>query len=116
MAILFSLAGCITISTKEQPETPAPSSPRKTTVSPPVASSPSLPESTANRELLEQSWMIYRQQFIQEDGRVIDYEASDRSTSEGQAYAMLRAALIDDPSTFALTLDWAEKKPEAPGC
>ncbi len=109
MAILFSLGGCITISTKEQPETPAPSSPRKTTVSPSVASSPSLPESTANRELLEQSWVIYRQQFIQEDGRVIDYEASDRSTSEGQAYAMLRAALIDDPSTFALTLDWAEK-------
>jgi endoglucanase len=108
MAISFSLAGCITISTKEQPETPAPPSPRKTTV-PPVASSPSLPQSTANRELLEQSWVIYRQQFIQEDGRVIDYQASDRSTSEGQAYAMLRAALIDDPNTFAVTLDWAEK-------
>ncbi|MGB6300238.1 MAG: glycosyl hydrolase family 8, partial [Rivularia sp. (in: cyanobacteria)] len=50
----------------------------------------------------------YRRRFIQRDGRVIDYEASDRSTSEGQAYAMLRAVLIDDSATFALTLNWGE--------
>jgi len=110
VGILFSLAGCITISTSEQPQTPItpspPSSPRVT--GSPVASSPSLPESTANRELLEQSWDIYRQQFIQEDGRVIDYQDSDRSTSEGQAYAMLRAVMINDPATFDLTLNWAE--------
>lgn len=106
-AILFSMAGCITISPKVQPETPVSPSPRKK-IMPSVASSPSLPTSTANRELLEQSWLIYRQQFIQSDGRVIDYEASDRSTSEGQAYAMLRAVLIDDPTTFDLALDWAE--------
>ncbi len=67
-----------------------------------------LPPSTPNRELLAVSWEIYRQSFIQSDGRVIDYEASDRSTSEGQAYAMLRAVMIDDPATFALTLNWAE--------
>jgi endoglucanase len=108
VAILFSLAGCIKISSTEQRETPVQPSPPKKGV-PSAASAPSLPESTANRELLEQSWVIYRQQFIQEDGRVIDYQASDRSTSEGQAYAMLRAALIDDPVTFGLTLDWAEK-------
>ncbi|WP_017315289.1 glycosyl hydrolase family 8 [Mastigocladopsis repens] len=67
-----------------------------------------LPKSTPNRELLAQSWETYRQRFIQDDGRVIDYEASDRSTSEGQAYAMLRAVLINDPATFALTLNWGE--------
>ena len=110
VGILFSLAGCITISTSEQPQTPItpspPSSPRVSVA--PVASSPSLPESTANRKLLEQSWTIYRQQFIQEDGRVIDYQDSDRSTSEGQAYAMLRAVMINDPTTFDLTLNWAE--------
>lgn len=39
---------------------------------------------------------------------MIDYEASDRSTSEGQAYALLRAVLINDPATFALTLNWSE--------
>ncbi len=67
-----------------------------------------LPESTPNRELLAQSWDSYRQRFIQSDGRVIDYQASDRSTSEGQAYALLRAVLINDPATFALTLHWSE--------
>ncbi|MBF2067059.1 MAG: glycosyl hydrolase [Calothrix sp. C42_A2020_038] len=67
-----------------------------------------LPESTPNRELLAQSWDGYRRRFIQSDGRVIDYEASDRSTSEGQAYAMLRAVIIDDADTFALTLKWGE--------
>ncbi|MEM6754289.1 MAG: glycosyl hydrolase family 8, partial [Cyanobacteria bacterium P01_C01_bin.38] len=67
-----------------------------------------LPASTPNRELLVESWDSYRRRFIQRDGRVIDYEASDRSTSEGQAYAMLRAVLIDDAATFALTLNWGE--------
>ncbi|MBD2354579.1 glycosyl hydrolase [Tolypothrix sp. FACHB-123] len=67
-----------------------------------------LPESTPNRQLLVESWDSYRRKFIQGDGRVIDYEASDHSTSEGQAYAMLRAVFIDDPETFALTLKWAE--------
>ncbi|KYC35979.1 glycosyl hydrolase [Scytonema hofmannii PCC 7110] len=68
----------------------------------------SLPQSTPNRELLVASWESYRQRFIQGDGRVIDYEAGDRSTSEGQAYAMLRAVLMNDFETFALTLKWGE--------
>ena len=73
-----------------------------------VQFSSTLPASTPNRELLIESWDSYRRRFIQRDGRVIDYEASDRSTSEGQAYAMLRAVLIDDSATFALTLNWGE--------
>jgi len=115
--ILLGLAGCISISSTPPPETASPKAPEASpqTSALPVASSPSLPESTANRELLEESWLIYRDKFIQEDGRVIDFEASDRSTSEGQAYAMLRAVILNDPTTFALTLDWAEKKPQACG-
>jgi endoglucanase len=122
IALLLSLVGCTSGSSKGQPETPQPSSsdswespePTPTPKLPTptlsgLRNAPSLPKSTANQELLEQSWDIYRQQFIQVDGRVIDYEDSDRSTSEGQAYAMLRAVLIDDPTTFALSLDWAEK-------
>ncbi|MBD2774843.1 glycosyl hydrolase family 8 [Iningainema tapete] len=61
-----------------------------------------------NGQLLAESWDSYRRRFIQKDGRVIDYEAGDRSTSEGQAYAMLRAVLVNDPTTFALTLKWGE--------
>jgi len=107
VAIVCNLSSCISISTTVPPETPLPPSPTATVAK--VSISPALPESTAQKDLLEQSWVVYRQQFIQEDGRVIDYQASDRSISEGQAYAMLRAALINDPTTFALTLDWAEK-------
>jgi endo-1,4-beta-D-glucanase Y len=59
-------------------------------------------------ELLSQSWQIYQQRFIQADGRVIDREADDRTVSEAQAYAMLRAVMIDDSTVFAQTLEWAE--------
>lgn len=109
-AVLLSVAGCVEIPSTQKPKTNPSPSPVTQPVGSPVATPPppSLPPSTANRKLLEESWIIYRQQFIQEDGRVIDYEASDRSTSEGQAYAMLRAVLINDPKTFDLTLDWAE--------
>jgi endoglucanase len=69
----------------------------------------SLPFRAENLPLLQESWIAYRQRFIQEDGRVIDREDGDRSTSEGQAYAMLRAVLINDPGTFVKTLNWAEQ-------
>jgi endoglucanase len=59
-------------------------------------------------EILQQSWLAYKQRFIQPDGRVIDWEQGGRSTSEGQAYAMLRSVFVNDPDTFALTLQWAE--------
>lgn len=59
-------------------------------------------------ELLDESWKSYRQRFIQPDGRVIDWESDQRTTSEGQAYAMLRAVFADDPDSFARTLNWAE--------
>jgi endoglucanase len=74
----------------------------------PTGGSTETPTETSTSELLQQSWQAYKQQFIQPDGRVIDREAGDRSTSEGQAYAMLRAVFINDPDTFAKTLTWAE--------
>jgi len=88
-----------------------------------IVKAPFLPAETvvmnpnANSDLLQQSWQAYRQRFIQGDGRVIDREAGDRSTSEGQAYAMLRAVLMDDRDTFDRVLTWGEnnlqrKKPD----
>ncbi|XHX79201.1 MAG: glycosyl hydrolase family 8 [Stenomitos frigidus ULC029] len=77
-----------------------------------IAASPiaqaNAPKPTVDTALLQQSWAAYRQRFIQADGRVIDWEAAARSTSEGQAYAMLRSVMIDDPQTFERTLKWAE--------
>ncbi|MGF1516956.1 MAG: glycosyl hydrolase family 8 [Nodosilinea sp.] len=65
-------------------------------------------ESTHNNQLLE-SWQAYRSRFIQADGRVIDREDSDRTVSEGQAYAMLRAVAVNDPDTFERTYSWAKE-------
>ncbi|MGK7890340.1 MAG: glycosyl hydrolase family 8, partial [Leptolyngbyaceae cyanobacterium] len=62
----------------------------------------------ATLDLLQDSWQVYRDRFIQDDGRVIDREAQDRTVSEGQAYAMLRAVMVNDPVTFEATLNWAE--------
>lgn len=103
--ILFFLTSCSSGSSARYTET----TPSKTPVAAtPIASSLSLAPPTENQTLLQQSWVAYRQRFIQADGRVIDRESGDRSTSEGQAYAMLRAVFSDDPTTFAKTLNWSE--------
>ncbi|GAB4465089.1 MAG: hypothetical protein OHK0037_19640 [Elainellaceae cyanobacterium] len=70
----------------------------------------STPVAIASKQLLlTESWSTYRNRFIQQDGRVIDWEADARTTSEGQAYAMLRAVFMDDPETFDQALSWAEE-------
>jgi endo-1,4-beta-D-glucanase Y len=103
--IFFFLTSCSSGSSAGYTET----TPSKTPVAAtPIASPLSLAPPTENQALLQQSWVAYRQRFIQGDGRVIDRESGDRSTSEGQAYAMLRAVFSDDPTTFAKTLNWSE--------
>ena len=67
-----------------------------------------LPTETDLAPLLTESWQAYRRRFIQADGRVIDRQDRDRTVSEGQAYAMLRAVAINDPDTFHRTYTWAE--------
>lgn len=59
-------------------------------------------------DLLDQSWQAYQQRFIQADGRVIDRESQDRTTSESQAYALLRSVLMNDRDTFDRVLQWSE--------
>lgn len=67
-------------------------------------------DSTAGQAFFETTWQRYRDRFIQTDGRVIDWENDDqRTTSEGQAYAMLRALMIDDAETFDRVLTWGEQ-------
>jgi endoglucanase len=90
-ALLFSLPSCV-------------DSIRTGSLS--TASAAVRPISTS--ELLSQSWNAYRDRFIQGDGRVIDRESADRTTSEAQAYALLRSVLMDDSSTFERVLNWGE--------
>ncbi len=105
IAIPIGLCACFSGYSLVKQPTNVPSKPLRSDT---VTFKAALPPETPNRELLVQSWDTYRSRFIQSDGRVIDYQASDRSTSEGQAYAMLRAVLINDAETFQKTLDWGE--------
>lgn len=54
------------------------------------------------------SWKYYKKTFISEDGRVIDLERDSVTTSEGQAYAMRRALIMEDKATFDKTYNWAK--------
>jgi len=53
-------------------------------------------------------WLSYSNTFIEKDGRVVDHTASDRTTSEAQAYAMFHALVTDDRERFRRILAWTE--------
>lgn len=63
--------------------------------------------SSQSDKILRESWSAYKKVFI-EDGRVIDPDA-EITTSEGQSYAMLRAAFLDDKDTFESVWTWTRK-------
>jgi endoglucanase len=121
LSLISGLTGCALMDFLEPPATIPPPPPPPTPVvsgsnatpapsgKQPPGNPPATSDSPDTQELLNASWAAYKQRFIQGDGRVLDREAEDRSTSEGQAYAMLRALFINDPNTFAQTLEWGEK-------
>jgi len=53
-------------------------------------------------------WKSYVDSFTDSQIRVIDHDAGDRTTSEGQAYAMLFALVADDRTRFNGLLRWTE--------
>ncbi len=53
-------------------------------------------------------WSRYVQAFVSGDGRVIDRTARDRTTSEGQAYALFFAVVANDPALFGRVIRWTE--------
>lgn len=64
--------------------------------------------------LLGRAWQDYVDRFIEADGRVVDPQLPDRgTTSEGQAYALLRAAYMDDRATFDLVWRWTSQNLQA---
>jgi endo-1,4-beta-D-glucanase Y len=59
----------------------------------------------------EQSWPLwesYTQHFMDGQGRVIEHSAGDRTTSEGQSYAMFFALVDNDRPRFDKVLHWTE--------
>jgi endoglucanase len=53
-------------------------------------------------------WDSYAARFIDAQGRVIDHTAGDRTTSEGQAYALFFALANNDRATFDRLLTWTQ--------
>ena len=53
-------------------------------------------------------WESYCKRFLDEQGRVIDRSAGDRTTSEGEAYALFFALVDDDRARFEKLLHWTE--------
>jgi endoglucanase len=53
-------------------------------------------------------WEAYSQHFLDDQGRVIDRSAGDRTTSEGEAYAMFFALVDNDRTRFDKLLKWTQ--------
>ncbi len=53
-------------------------------------------------------WKSYATGFMDHQVRVIDHDAGDRTTSEGQAYAMFFALVANDRQRFDGLLHWTE--------
>ena len=53
-------------------------------------------------------WEHYTARFLDPQGRIIDSSAEDRTTSEGQAYAMFFALVDNDRPHFEKLLNWTE--------
>ena len=53
-------------------------------------------------------WAAYANRFISPDGRVIDPQGRDRTTSEGQSYALFFALVNNEPIRFATILRWTQ--------
>lgn len=54
-------------------------------------------------------WKSYVAGFMDDQVRVIDHDAGDRTTSEGQAYGMFFSLVANDRSRFDGLLRWTEK-------
>jgi endoglucanase len=54
-------------------------------------------------------WQAYAGHFLSQDGRVIDPQGGDRTTSEGQSYAMFFALANNDRARFDQILAWTEQ-------
>ena len=53
-------------------------------------------------------WENYKHRFIRSDGRVVDWHLNERTTSEGQAYALFFALVANDRETFKKVLQWTQ--------
>ena len=53
-------------------------------------------------------WQAYASSFLSSDGRVIDPQGANRTTSEGQSYALFFALVNNDRARFDQVLAWTQ--------
>ena len=68
----------------------------------PAAAGSSAATGPPAKDPLAETWRAYVSRFVEADGRVVDPKAGGITTSEGQAYALLRAVWMDDRPVFDL--------------
>lgn len=57
---------------------------------------------------LRKSYDSYVQDFMSKDGRIMDPEKDNITTSEGQSYMLLRSVILGDKKTFDLVFKWSK--------
>src|ERR1700712_3110775 len=53
-------------------------------------------------------WEAYTAKFMDPQGRIVDHNGQDRTTTEGQAYGMFFALVAGDRARFDKLLHWTE--------
>lgn len=57
---------------------------------------------------LEKGYDYYKKSFMTEEGRIIDPDKDNITTSEGQSYMLIRSLVMDDKRTFDLVYSWTK--------
>jgi len=65
--------------------------------------------SSSPRTFVEDAWPAYKKLYLSDAGNVLDRTRNGgETTSEGQAYLLLRAAWMGDAPAFSLAFEWTE--------
>jgi endoglucanase len=57
---------------------------------------------------LKKSYDSYLKEFMSKDGRIIDPDRNNVTTSEGQSYMLLKSVVLNDQKTFDLVYKWSK--------
>lgn len=57
---------------------------------------------------LKKSYHLYKKNFMSMDGRIMDPDRDNITTSEGQSYMLLRCIVMGDKKTFDLVYKWTK--------
>lgn len=61
-----------------------------------------------NDTSLKNAYELYKNNFMTQEGRILDPNENNITTSEGQSYIMMQSLIFDDEQTFELAYTWAK--------